>query len=166
MHLINHFFNPLRWVLCIALSFSFYAHSNELLEPVNIKLDVYKTPSCGCCKKWLSHVNMHGIDTNPQDFHDLENIKSKFKIKPNLRSCHTAVSSDGFVFEGHVPAKFIQQFLAEEHPDALGLSVPAMPLGSPGMEVEGRFMPYQIFILLKDGTHQIYTSVNLYEEQF
>tara|TARA_R110000868_G_scaffold21446_7_gene88815 strand:- start:1570 stop:2070 length:501 start_codon:yes stop_codon:yes gene_type:complete len=166
MYLINKNFINLSCMLFMALTCSFISQGNELGKSKNMELTVYKTPSCGCCKKWLSHVNMHGIDTNPQDFHDLENIKSKFKIKPNLRSCHTAVSSDGFVFEGHVPAKFIHQFLSEDHGDALGLSVPAMPLGSPGMEVGDRFMPYQVLILFNDGSSQVYAQVNSYKEQF
>ena len=65
-----------------------------------------------------------------------------------------------------VPAKFIQQFLSEEHPNAIGLSVPAMPVGSPGMEVGDRFMPYKVLILFKDGTSEVYAKVKTYEEQF
>ena len=72
----------------------------------------------------------------------------------------------GFAFEGHIPAKFIQQFLSEEHPNAIGLSVPAMPVGSPGMEVGDRFMPYNVLILFKDGTSKVYAKVKTYEEQF
>lgn len=70
------------------------------------------------------------------------------------------MSSDGYVFEGHIPSKFITQFLSENHPDAIGLYVPGMPLGSPGMEVGNRFMPYKVLILYKDGTSGIYAEVN------
>ena len=70
-----------------------------------------------------------------------------------------AVSSDGFIFEGHIPSKFIKQFLSEVHPEAIGLSVPGMPLGSPGMEVDDRFMPYDVLILFKDGTSKVYAEV-------
>ena len=62
-------------------------------------------------------------------------------------------------FEGHIPSKYIDQFLSEEHPNAIGLSVPGMPLGSPGMEVEGMFTPYNVLILFKDGTSDIYAEV-------
>ena len=86
-------------------------------------------------------------------------IKEKYNIEPQYRSCHTAVSSDGFIFEGHIPSKFIKQFLSEDHPKAIGLSVPGMPLGSPGMEVEDRFMPYDVLILFKDGTSKVYAEV-------
>ena len=80
-------------------------------------------------------------------------------IKPEYRSCHNAVSSDGFIFEGHIPSKYIKQFLSESHDDAIGLSVPSMPLGSPGMEFENRFMPYEVLILFKDGSSKVYAEV-------
>ena len=80
-------------------------------------------------------------------------------LRPQYRSCHTAVSSEGFIFEGHIPSKYIKQFLSEDHPDAIGLSVPGMPLGSPGMEVEDRFMPYDVLILFKDGTSKTYAEI-------
>ncbi|WP_194866553.1 DUF411 domain-containing protein [Pseudoalteromonas sp. PPB1] len=129
-------------------------------------LTVYKTPTCGCCKKWLSHLLEQGVNTQGQELASLSAIKSQYGIAARYRSCHTAVSHDGWVFEGHVPARFIQQFLANPQKDAIGLSVPAMPLGSPGMEVGGRFMPYQVLLLMKDGSHQIYAQVNTYKEQF
>ena len=86
-------------------------------------------------------------------------IKEKYNIEPQYRSCHTAVSSDDFIFEGHIPSKYIKQFLSEDHPEAIGLSVPGMPLGSPGMEVGNRFMPYDVLILFKDGTSKVYAEV-------
>ena len=83
-----------------------------------------------------------------------------YNIDQKYRSSHTAVSSDGFVFEGHIPSKFITQFLSEDHPNAIGLSVPGMPLGSPGMDAGDLFMPYQVLILYKDGTSKVYAEVN------
>lgn len=131
-----------------------------------LALFVYKTPTCGCCKKWINHIEDEGIIAHAIDFQNISNIKTKYAIKPNYRSCHTAVTKDGFAFEGHVPAKFIQQFLSEQHPNAIGLSVPAMPVGSPGMEVGERFMPYNVLMLFKDGTSKVYAKVQNYEEQF
>ena len=81
-------------------------------------------------------------------------------IRDRYRSCHTTVSSDGFVFEGHIPSKYVEQFLSEKHTDAIGLSVPGMPMGSPGMEVGDRFMPYDVLILFKDGSSKVYAEVN------
>ncbi len=131
-----------------------------------LELIVYKTPTCGCCKKWITHIEGEGLITHSQDLANIKRIKTQYGIKPNYRSCHTAVSRNGFAFEGHVPAKFIQQFLSENHPDAIGLSVPAMPVGSPGMEVGDRFMPYKVLMLFKDGTSKVYANVKIYEEQF
>ena len=131
-----------------------------------IELFVYKTATCGCCKKWISHIETQGLVAHSKDYHNLSAIKAKYSIKPNHRSCHTAVSRDGYAFEGHVPAKFIKQFLLEKHSNAIGLSVPAMPLGSPGMEVGEKFMPYKVLILFKDGTSKTYANVNSYTEQF
>ena len=108
---------------------------------------------------WMKHVEENGFTASGQDHQNLMMIKEKYNIEPQYRSCHTAVSSNGFVFEGHIPSKYIKQFLSEDHPEAIGLSVPGMPLGSPGMEVEDRFMPYDVLILYKDGTSKVYAEV-------
>jgi len=129
-------------------------------------LEVYKSPTCGCCGKWIEHINQHGLQTNVHNTHELSRLKTEFGIAPNVRSCHTAVADNGYIFEGHVPAKFIHKFLSETHVNVIGLSVPAMPLGSPGMEMENRFMPYKILLLHKDGTYSVYQEIDNYEEQF
>lgn len=154
-------------VAVVLLLLPMLSHAQEHIhtEPP-LELLVFKTPTCGCCKKWISHIEEQGITAYSQDYQNLSFIKNKFGINPNLRSCHTAVTKNGFVFEGHVPAKFIRQFLSEEHPNAIGLSVPAMPLGSPGMEVNKQFMPYKVLIMFDDGSSQDYAKVNAYEEQF
>jgi hypothetical protein len=125
-----------------------------------IALTVYKTPSCGCCKKWISHLEQNNIVSDAKNYDDLTSIKTRYGIKPEHYSCHTAVSEQGFVFEGHIPAKYIRQFLAESHPDAIGLTVPAMPMGSPGMEMGDSFMPYNIIMLMKDGSSSVYANVS------
>ena len=124
-----------------------------------LSLLVHKTPTCGCCSKWIEHLNMSGLKTSTQNHESLEDIKKTYGIKPEYRSCHTGVSEDGYIFEGHIPSQFITQFLSEDHPNAIGLSVPGMPLGSPGMEAGNRFMPYDVLILYKDGTSKIFAEV-------
>ena len=89
----------------------------------------------------------------------MQEVKEKYNIKPEYRSCHTGVSEDGYIFEGHIPSKYITQFLSEKNPDAIGLSVPGMPLGSPGMEVGNRFTPYEVLILFRDGTSEVYAEI-------
>lgn len=139
-------------------------HSNTMPgsadKTAELTLTVYKTPSCGCCKKWVSHLEQQGVVAQTKNYDDLSGIKTRYGITPQYYSCHTAVSEQGYVFEGHIPAKYIRQFLAESHPDAIGLSVPAMPLGSPGMEVEDRFMPYDILLLNKDGSASVYAHIS------
>ena len=143
--MINKYFK----IAVVMLLLPAFANANEHKHSATpLELLVYKTPTCGCCKKWITHIEDEGIVAHSKDFRNISNIKTKYGIKPNYRSCHTAVSRNGFAFEGHVPAKFIQQFLSEEHPNAIGLSVPAMPVGSPGMEVGDRFMPYKVLILV------------------
>ena len=120
---------------------------------------VHKTPTCGCCKKWVKHLEANSFSTMIKDHQNLQKVKEQYSLQPKYQSCHTAVSQDGYVFEGHIPSKFIKQFLADPEADAIGLSVPGMPLGSPGMEVEGRFMPYDVLVLYKDGSSKVYAEV-------
>ena len=120
---------------------------------------VHKTPTCGCCKKWVKHLEANSFSTMIKDHQNLQKVKDQYSIKPKYQSCHTAVSQDGYIFEGHIPSKFIKQFLANPEADAIGLSVPGMPLGSPGMEVEGRFMPYDVHVLYKDGSSKVFAEV-------
>jgi hypothetical protein len=108
---------------------------------------------------WVNHMKNNGFTINTQDHQSLIKIKDNLKIEPQFRSCHTAVSSNGYFFEGHIPGKYVSQFLTENNPDAIGLSVPGMPLGSPGMEVEGRFTPYDVLIHFRDGTSKVYAEV-------
>ncbi|QOL25651.1 DUF411 domain-containing protein [Thalassotalea sp. LPB0316] len=143
------------------------AHSETTPEIANeLQLFVHKTPTCGCCKKWLHHLEQQGITATGVDHQDLGTIKQQYGVLPQYRSCHTAVSQQGFFFEGHVPAKFIRHFLTSPLPDAIGLSVPAMPVGSPGMEVGDNFMPYRVLVLFSDGSSRVFARVNNYQEQF
>ena len=120
---------------------------------------VHKTPTCGCCKQWIKHLEKDGFSISIKDHQSLQEIKESYQIKSEYRSCHTGVSKNGYIFEGHIPSKYITQFLSEEHSNVIGLSVPGMPLGSPGMEVEGKFMPYDVLILFEDGTSKVYAEV-------
>ena len=152
--------------LAIKTDTSVAAKTQKLKLP-SIALDVYKSPNCGCCKKWLSHINDNGFASKVYSNDDFSVIKNEKGIAPRYRSCHTAISRNGYVFEGHVPAKFIQQFMqATQAVDVIGLSVPAMPVGSPGMEVDDKFQPYRILLLKSDGTSEVYAHVQSYKEQF
>ena len=82
-----------------------------------------------------------------------------------MRTCHTAVTADGYVFEGHVPAKYMAQFLASPPAQAIGLAVPGMPVGSPGMEQQDKVMPYQVMQMNKDGTTEVYADITSAQQQ-
>jgi hypothetical protein len=159
--------NANRQIMSIKLSQLFFifsiAFSSFEIQSQSIdskfSLLVHKTPTCGCCKKWIEHLESNGFSPSSKDHRSLQGVKEKYNIKPEYRSCHTAVSKDGYIFEGHIPSKYIAQFLAEKNLDAIGLSVPGMPLGSPGMEVGDRFTPYDVLILFKDGTSKVYAEI-------
>ncbi len=145
-------------IFTLALSAESSQLNTQMTNPL-MELIVHKTPTCGCCKMWVNHMENNGFAINTQDHQSLLKIKDNLKIKPQFRSCHTAVSSEGYFFEGHIPGKYVSKFLKESNPKAIGLSVPGMPLGSPGMEVEGRFTPYDVLIHFRDGTTKVYAEV-------
>ena len=153
---MTKFFNLIFIIFSISLS----SFEQEYTSAQNkLSLLVHKTPTCGCCKKWVKHLEANSFSTMIKDHQNLQKVKEQYSIQPKYQSCHTAVSKDGYIFEGHIPSKFVKQFLANPEADAIGLSVPGMPLGSPGMEVEGRFMPYDVLILYKDGSSKVYAEV-------
>lgn len=135
-------------------------------EDDTINLAVYKDPNCGCCGAWITYADERGFKSEIIHPEDLNLVKQEFKIGPQYQSCHTSVTDEGFVFEGHIPVKYIRQFLAEKPENAIGLAVPGMPLGSPGMEVEDRFMPYDVLLLKDDGTSEVYARVEQQSEQY
>ncbi|MBV1788016.1 DUF411 domain-containing protein [Marinobacterium sp. D7] len=131
-----------------------------------IALDVYKSPTCGCCTSWVEHAQTHGFTSSIHHADNLNAIKDEHGIAANMRSCHTAVSKEGYVFEGHVPAKLVKRFLAAPPEGALGLAVPGMPLGSPGMEMGDRFQAYPVVLLNKDGSFQLYEKIEQPSQQY
>lgn len=110
---------------------------------------IYKSPSCGCCVKWATHLRANGFQTRLEDRDDLQSIKSARGVPATLQSCHTAIIGD-YTIEGHVPARDIKLLLALE-PEALGLAVPDMPIGSPGMEMGAEKEPFASYLFTKDG---------------
>jgi len=162
-----------RWLAAILLFVSVAACSDttELAnKPANkdasvekISLDVYKSRTCGCCKKWVNHVEAFGFETAVHHPANLNKVKSDRGISPRYQSCHTAVSKEGYVFEGHIPAELIQRFLANPPANAIGLAVPGMPAGSPGMEMGNRHDEYDVFLLSKDGSEAVYEHIGAKE---
>jgi hypothetical protein len=119
---------------------------------------VYKDPNCGCCSNWVAHLRDNGFSVTEVEVDDIAAYKEKYKVPANLGSCHTAVI-DGYVVEGHVPAADILKLL-QERPEITGLTVPGMPVGSPGMEVGDRKDPFDVMAINRDGSASKYNSYN------
>lgn len=118
---------------------------------------IYKHWACGCCSDWVEHVEANGFKTSVENRGDVDSLKQKFGVPKGLQSCHTAIVS-GYVIEGHVPAKEIIRLL-DERPKALGLAVPGMPSGAPGMDGPGQPAgPYVVMIFDKNGTYKSFAS--------
>ena len=117
-----------------------------------LEVTVYKSPTCGCCTKWIAHLEANGFNVNAHDVADLTQVKREHGVRRGLTSCHTALV-DGYVIEGHVPANDIQRLL-QERPDVVGLAVPGMVMGSPGMEGPTS-EPYNVLTFDREG----YTTV-------
>ncbi|GAB3378815.1 DUF411 domain-containing protein [Spongiibacter taiwanensis] len=121
-------------------------------------LQVYKNPQCGCCGKWVDHIQAAGFDTKVTDRDDLSQLKSELGVGNQYQSCHTA--TDGkYVFEGHIPASAMKRFLAAPPEGAIGLAVPGMPVGSPGMEMGDRHQDYNVLLLMEDGTASVFEEI-------
>ena len=122
-------------------------------------IQVYKSPTCGCCTSWVEHIRDSGFQAEVIDVTDeaLQQRKSKLGVGPRLASCHTAIVN-GYVVEGHVPAADIKRMLSEK-PAIIGIAAPGMPVGSPGMEVPGgRKDKYDVVAFSKGGATRVFAS--------
>ena len=121
-------------------------------------IEVWKSPTCGCCKDWIAYMQANGFQAR---VHEDGNTDQRARLGMPVRygSCHTALVGD-YAIEGHVPAREVRRLLAEK-PKAVGLAVPAMPLGAPGMdgpEYGGRKQPFDVLLVLADGSARVYQS--------
>lgn len=129
-----------------------------LATPALPRVEVWKDPNCGCCGDWVRHLQAHGLQVV---VHDTGNttMRARLGIAPRYASCHTA-RVGGYALEGHVPAREVLRLLRDK-PDALGLAVPGMPVGSPGMDgpvYQGRQDPYEVLLLLAGGGARVYQA--------
>lgn len=122
--------------------------------PDEATLVVHHDPNCGCCGKWIDHMEQHGFAVEAILETDMNGVKRELGVPGNLPSCHTATIG-GYVVEGHIPAADVQRLL-EERPDAKGLSVPGMPLGSPGMEYGNRRHAYDVLLFDDSGNTSVF----------
>ena len=117
---------------------------------------VYKSPTCGCCSKWVEHLEAHDFEVRTVESSDMNAVKKRLGVPKGLASCHTAVVNGRYVIEGHVPAEDIRR-LFESGSDAKGLAVPGMPGGSPGME-SAPATPYEVILFDEDGDTEVYAE--------
>lgn len=130
------------------------AQASATSAPGANAMTVYKDAGCGCCDVWVEHLQAAGFTVEAHESSDMRTVKERAGVPLELRSCHTGEIA-GYFVEGHVPAADLQRLL-RERPDARGLAVPGMPLGSPGMEVEGHSDPYDVLLVARDGSSTVY----------
>jgi hypothetical protein len=119
------------------------------------RITVYKDPSCGCCTKWVEHLRAAGYQPVVQDRSDMDALKDGLGVPAALRSCHTAVAGK-YVIEGHVPAADVTRLMSKAPKGVLGIAVPDMPAGSPGMEMPGRRDRYDVVAFSANGTTSVF----------
>ncbi len=119
------------------------------------EITVYKSPTCGCCKNWIGHLQQNGFKVKAIDMANVAPKKIEFGITPQTASCHTAIV-EGYVIEGHVPADDIKQLLKTRPKNIRGLTAPGMPVGSPGMEQGGQKQPYAVLSIDQQGQTRIF----------
>jgi hypothetical protein len=144
----------LAWPLALAVPGLALAQT----RPASPVLQVWKDPNCGCCKDWIAHLQAEGFSVTSHDSGNTA-VRRRLGLPERYGSCHTA-QVGGYVIEGHVPARDIRRLLAEK-PRAIGLAVPGMPVGSPGMDgpaYGGRQDPHDVLLVQADGSATVYQS--------
>lgn len=116
-------------------------------------IEVYESPTCGCCDEWVAYMRKNGYSLSVTKSNDFVKIKEHYKIHPRYQSCHTGIIS-GYAIEGHVPLSAIEWLLKAKPKDAIGISAPGMPQGSPGME-QGSYEEYPVIVMLKNGDYAL-----------
>jgi hypothetical protein len=117
-------------------------------------IHVFKNPDCGCCNEWVGHLRREGFAVRVTEVADTAPVRRRLSMPERFGSCHTA-TVDGYVLEGHVPAADVRRLLTQR-PKGVGLAVPGMPVGSPGMEVGDRTDPYEVLLVAPDGNASVF----------
>lgn len=147
-------------MILLSLSFKSYAEETaavaEEVKSKPVEITVYRSPTCGCCSKWIDHLKANDFKVTDNVTKDVQAIKDKYGVPKEMASCHTAIVN-GYVVEGHVPANDIKALLKIK-PSIIGISVPGMPAGTPGMEMGDRKDAYKVIGFDKDRQYQIFNS--------
>ncbi len=139
-------------VICMAVISAVAAAQRPQLPVV----EVFKSPDCGCCANWVKHLEANGFKTKVTNTEAIDEVKTRMNVPKKVQSCHTAVV-DGYVLEGHVPAADVKRLL-KDRPAVVGLAVPGMPMGSPGMEVGNTVQRYDVVSFDKQGATRVFAS--------
>ena len=140
-------------VACALGAITAFAQAKRAAAPIPIA--VYKTPTCGCCGKWVAYMERNGFKATVTEMPDTSPARTKNGVPARLGSCHTSVVG-GYAIEGHVPADDIKRLLREK-PDVVGLAAPGMPQGSPGMD-EPDSPPYEVLAFDKQGQTRVFST--------
>lgn len=143
-----------RNILCAAAAATAALALPSLASSSLPRIDVYKSPECGCCGAWVDHLKAAGFPVKVVEVDDTTVMRKRYGLADRFGSCHAGIVK-GYVVEGHVPAAEVKRLLALK-PKAIGLAVPGMPPGSPGMEVAGRNDPYNVFLIDKSGRETVF----------
>ncbi len=144
-----------------ATSVSVWDEETEPNYSETTEMTVYRSPSCGCCGVWVDHAKKHGFKIEDIKTEEMEAIKQQHNVPAELASCHTTII-DGYVMEGHIPADDIKRFLAEKPDDLIGLAVPGMPIGTPGMEARDIKQPFQVLAFNDKGEVEVFKEYQSY----
>jgi hypothetical protein len=142
--------------LLAILTLSLALVSAALAEGSLPGITVWKSPNCGCCVKWIEHLRAAGFEVEAREARNLNAVRTQLGVPPKLAGCHSAKVGD-YLVEGHVPAEQIKRLLADK-PDVAGISVPGMPVGSPGMEGPGG-KDYDVVAFDKAGNTRVFATV-------
>ena len=151
--------NPSRRHLLLALAATpaaLLATTAQAATPKLPAVHVWKSRTCGCCGAWVDHMRAAGFTVNITEVDDTAPTRQRLGMPAQLGSCHTAQVS-GYVLEGHVPADDVKRLLRTK-PAGLGLTVPGMPVGSPGMEMGPRLDPYEVLLVQRNGSTSVFTQ--------
>lgn len=141
-------------LLTLGLALPIQAAPAKAGKAAPIEITVYRSPTCGCCGKWMEHMRQNGFAVKEIPTEDMDAIKRQHGVPDNLKSCHTALTG-AYVVEGHVPAGDVKALLKNK-PEAVGLSAPGMPKGSPGMEMGAKKDPYAVVQFDKAGNVTVF----------
>lgn len=129
------------------------------VSSADLAFTVHQSPTCGCCHLWMEYAEPHGLALTSEFPTSMETVFTEHNVPRELQSCHLAVNAAGVMVIGHMPVRFIGEFLKARTEDEIAISVPGMPIGSPGMESGNDFEPYDVLVLSSDGSTRVLAHV-------